>query len=204
LQQRLGILGGTFNPIHLGHLLLAQEAFYRFELKRVIFVPAARNPLKAHEPEGITTDQRLKLLRLATEPDSRFSVDAGELRQPSPSYTVDTLRRIHKLNPGNELYLLLGADAAAKLPKWKDIERYPELCRIAVTNRPGAVDMRGTLPDDVQALNLRIEFMPVPPIDISASDIRSRVRNGKPIRYLVPDAVAEFIHEHGIYKATGP
>src|SRR5687768_6823100 len=95
---RLGILGGTFNPLHHGHLIVAQEAWYRYELGRVILVPAARNPLKATEPEGATPDQRLKMLKLVEDEDSRFSVDAVELRQGGSSYTIDSLKRIRDLH----------------------------------------------------------------------------------------------------------
>jgi len=197
--QRLGVLGGTFNPVHLGHLLVAQEAWYRFELGRVILVPAARNPLKADEPAGATPDQRLKMLKLVEERDSRFSVDAAELRAGGASYTINTLKRIADNNHGAELHLLLGADAALTLPQWKDVDKYGALCRVVVCDRPGSASLRDQMPAELKALGLRLEFMPIPELDVSASDIRKRVRMGRPIRYLVPDAVAEFIHEHRLY-----
>jgi nicotinate-nucleotide adenylyltransferase len=199
-QERLGILGGSFNPPHLAHLLLAQEAWYRYDLRRVIFIPVARNPLKDSELEGATAEQRLALVRRAVEPDARFSVDASEVRSGGVSYTIDTLRRLRKLNPDAELYLILGADAALSLPRWKDIGQFSELCRIVVCNRPGAADLREAFPPELQALGLRMEFMPLPPLDLSATELRSRIRMGKPVRYLVPDAVAEYIHEQGLYR----
>jgi nicotinate-nucleotide adenylyltransferase len=197
--KRLGILGGTFNPVHHGHLIVAQEAFYRYELGRVILVPAARNPLKSEEPEGASADQRLRLLKLVEDADSRFSVDAAELRQGGASYTIDTLRRIGELNRGAELYLLLGADAALTLPQWKDVTNYGELCRVIICDRPGSPTFRAAIPPELTALGLRLEFMPIPELEISATDIRRRIRQGKPIRYLVPDSVAEYIHEHRLY-----
>ncbi len=197
--QRLGILGGTFNPVHHGHLLVAQEAWYRYELGRVILVPAARNPLKASDPEGTVPEQRLKMLKLVEDADSRFSVDAAELRHGGPSYTISTLKRIAEVNPHAELYLLLGADAAETLPLWKDVEKFRELCRVIVCDRHGSPTYRTTVPAELVALGLKFEFMPIPELDISATDIRQRIRLGKPVRYLVPDLVAEYIHEHRLY-----
>ncbi len=198
--ERLGILGGSFNPPHLAHLLLAQEAWYRYDLTRVIFIPAARNPFKPEAADGAVAEQRLRMTRLATENDARFSVDASEVRAGGTSYTIDTLRRLGKLHPGSELYLILGADAALGLPGWKDIEAYPPLCKVVVANRPGSDDLRTHFPPELTALGLWMEYMPLPPLELSASEIRSRVRMGKPIRYMVHDAVAEYIHENGLYR----
>jgi nicotinate-nucleotide adenylyltransferase len=198
-SKRLGILGGTFNPIHHGHLLIAQEAWYRYELARVILVPAARNPLKDGDPEGATPDQRLKMLKLVEDEDSRFSVDATELRHGGPSYTITTLKRLRETNKDAELYLLLGADAALTLPKWKDIHGYAELCMVAICDRPGHPSFRDGIPQELKDLGLRMEFMPIPELEVSATDIRRRLRMGKPIRYLVPDSVAEYLHQHKLY-----
>jgi nicotinate-nucleotide adenylyltransferase len=197
--QRLGILGGTFNPVHHGHLIVAQEAWYRYELARVILVPAARNPLKDDEPEGSSSEQRLRMLRLVEGEDSRFSVDASELRAGGPSYTIGTLRRIREVNKDAELYLLLGADAAHSLTLWKDVRLFGDLCRVIVCDRPGNASFRDSIPAALTELGLQVEFMPIPELEISATDIRRRIRQGKPIRYLVPDTVAEFIHEQGLY-----
>jgi nicotinate-nucleotide adenylyltransferase len=197
--ERLGILGGTFNPVHMAHLILAQEAWYRFELKRVVFVPAAQNPLKTEPPEGATPVQRLKMLELATGQDARITIDARDLRHGGPSYMIDTLQRLRSRSPEAELFLLLGADSALTLPQWKDVQAYRELCTVVVCNRPGEQDLAPALPQELLDLGLRMEFMPLPLLEVSASDIRRRVRVGRPIRYLVPDAVAAFIHEHGLY-----
>lgn len=198
-RKRLGILGGTFNPVHHGHLLVAQEAWYRYELSRVILVPAARNPLKDQEPEGATPDQRLKMLKLVEDEDSRLSLDATDLRSGGPSYTITTLNRVRENNKDAELHLLLGADAALTLSQWKDVEQYGGLCMVVVCDRPGHPSFRDGIPQELKDLGLRVEFMPIPEMEVSSTDIRKRLRMGKPIRYLVPDSVAEYVHQHKLY-----
>jgi nicotinate-nucleotide adenylyltransferase len=198
--ERLGILGGTYDPVHMVHLLLAQEAWYRYELSRVLFIPAAHNPLKPEYDGGANSDQRLAMLKLALERDTRFAVDAWELRQGGVSYSIDTLRRLKQLYRDAELYLILGADAALALPQWKGIGEYGNLCTLLICDRPGSVSFQNGLPPLLQPLGLRWELMPVPQLDISASNIRRRLRQGKPVRYFMPDSVADYIHHHGIYK----
>jgi nicotinate-nucleotide adenylyltransferase len=199
LSERLGILGGSFNPVHIAHMILAQEAWHRLELSRVLFIPAAQNPLKDEPPAGANDDQRLAMLKLALEPDSRLSLDAWEIRRGGVSYTIDTLRRLASLHPGAELYLLVGADAALALAEWKDVRSYRELCTVVICNRPGEPDLAPGLPPEMAGLDLRYEYMPLPPLAISASEIRKRLRLGKPVRYFVADAVAEYIHRHKLY-----
>jgi nicotinate-nucleotide adenylyltransferase len=200
----LAILGGTFNPPHLGHLMVAQAAFYRFRLSRVVFCPAAQNPLKPPDAEDMPKpDARLAMLRLATEPDMRFSVDAFDLRKGGPSYTVTTLKRYRERYPDAELYFLLGADAAATLPQWKDIGQYRELCTLAVYPRADAPDFSRGLPEELPALrglDLRWEFVPMELWPVSSTLVRRRIREGKPIRYYVQDDVADFIHQHELYR----
>jgi nicotinate-nucleotide adenylyltransferase len=203
-SDSLAILGGTFNPPHLGHLMVAQAAFYRFRLSRVVFSPAAQNPLKpAEEEEAAKPDARLAMLRLATEPDGRFSVDAYDLRKGGLSFTINTLKRYRERYPDAELYFLLGADAAATLPQWKDIEQYRELCTLAIYPRADAPDFSRGLPDELaglRELGLRWEYVPMELWPVSSTLLRRRVREGKPIRYYVPDDVADFIHQHALYK----
>ena len=199
---RIGILGGSFDPPHLAHLLIAQEAWYRFELGHVYMVPAAQNPLKEPRGDEASGDQRLDMLRLACEPDTRLRLDALELRRSGVSYTIETLERMRQRHPQSELYLLMGADAAARLGEWRDVRRFGEFCTVAVFSRPGETELTDSLADTMRVLSLRFEFMPVPMLDISGTDIRRRVRQGKPIRYFVPDEVAEYIHTHGIYRAA--
>jgi nicotinate-nucleotide adenylyltransferase len=197
----LGILGGSFDPPHIAHLLIAQAAYYRFRLSRVIFSPAATNPLKEATTEPLATaDQRLAMLRLATENDSRFAVDAHEVRKGGYSYTIDTLRRYRGLYPDTALYFLLGADAAATLPQWKEVAAFGELCTLAIYPRPDAPDFSNGLPAELEGFNLRYEHVPLECWPISSSGIRRRLRDGKPVRYYVPDAVTDFVYQTGVYR----
>jgi nicotinate-nucleotide adenylyltransferase len=197
----LGILGGSFNPPHVGHLIIAQEAWYRCRLGRVIFVPAGRNPLKPEAPDDQPADTRLSMLKLALGEDARFSIDQGELRHKGPSYSIDTLRRLRQLNPGAELHLIIGADSAMTLPHWKDVRDYAVLCRIVIAARPGSPGLSDGIAAALEPLGLRWEFMHSPLVDISSTGIRRRAREGWPLRYLVPDAVAQFIHKNALYKS---
>lgn len=198
--ESLAILGGTFDPPHTGHLLIAQAAYYRFRLSRVVFSPAAQNPLKPVEAGQANPDARLAMLRLAVEQDARFSVDAFELRRGGMSYTIDTLRRYRERLPDTKLYFLLGADAAEQLTQWKDISAYRELCTLAIYPREGAANFSAGLPASLTHLDLNWEYVPLECWPVSSSSIRRRVREGKPIRYYVTDGVADFIHQHELYR----
>jgi len=195
---RLGILGGTFNPPHLGHLICAQEAYLQLGLDQVMLIPARIPPHKPveHEPGP---EHRLALCRLAIDGDARFTVSALEVDRPGPSYTVDTLEELHSLSPENELFLILGGDVAAGLPYWREPERVLSFATVAVAKR------RGTSRSAVdQALSSirggdRVQFFRMPRIGISSTQVRRRAKSGVSIKYIVPDAVASYIEEHGLY-----
>jgi nicotinate-nucleotide adenylyltransferase len=199
--MRIGILGGTFNPPHLGHLVVAQEAYRELDLDQVLFIPAGIPPHKPVDAEP-GSEHRLALCRLAIEGDDRFAASDLELRRDGPSYTVDTLRELSTQAPTNDLFLILGADIAAGLPQWQEPERVLELATVAITKR------RGTPPESVQrALDQlkggdRAEFFEMPRIGISSTMVRRRVQAGQPIRYFVPDRVAAYILDHGLYGAS--
>jgi nicotinate-nucleotide adenylyltransferase len=196
---RIGILGGTFNPPHLGHLVCAQEAYIQLELERVILIPARQPPHKPVDEEP-GTEHRLQLCRLAVEGDSRFEVSELELNREGPSYTVDTLSSLHSSDPGTDLYLILGGDIAAGLPDWHEPERVLSLATVAVAKR------RGTPRELVERSLARLRggertrFFQMPRIGVSSTVIRERVRARQPIRYLVPDKVAGYIAEAGLYR----
>jgi nicotinate-nucleotide adenylyltransferase len=198
--MRLGILGGTFNPPHLGHLVCAQEAYTQLGLDRVVLMPAHLPPHKTIAGDPGATRRR-ELCELAIGGDERFAVSDLELGRPGPSYTVDTLRVLHDQAPQDELTFIVGGDMARSLPSWREPDAVIELARIAIAERTGAAraDIRADLASLVGATDDRIAFFDMPRIDISSSLVRERVAAGRPIRYLVPDAVAERIAADGLY-----
>jgi nicotinate-nucleotide adenylyltransferase len=197
---RVGILGGTFNPPHLGHLVCAQEALAQLGLDRVVLMPVSTPPHKETEgdPGG---EARHEMCRLAVAKDGRLAVSRLELDREGPSYTVDTLREIHASHPGDELTFIVGGDMAASLPTWRDPEAVLEAATLAVAERTGArrADIEEQLSGLAGAAD-RVRFFAMPRLDISSSDIRRRVREDRPIRYLVPDEVAQYIGAHGLYR----
>jgi nicotinate-nucleotide adenylyltransferase len=199
---KLGIFGGTFDPPHLGHLIVAQDACAMLGLERVRFVPAAEPPHKAAMPLT-PAPVRLRLLRAALGSDARFEVDDVELRRGGRSYTVDTLRAVRAADPGAELYLLIGSDQYVEFGGWREPEAILELARLAVLSR-GAAVADEAIPAGGPEMAGRIVQVAVTRVDISSTQIRARVAAGEPIRYLVPDAVAALIEASGLYCARGP
>jgi len=201
--MRIGILGGSFDPVHLGHLAAAEEAVYRFALDHVLLLPARLQPLKEGGPCA-DDGQRLAMLRLAVAGNPRLAVSTLELERPAPSYTVDTLRALRaSLGVSAELYFLLGIDAVNALDRWREPAELPRLARLIVMSRgdvrePDWTTLRAVAPDARE----RIDLLTVPDIDISSRDLRQRVASGAPIRYQVPEAVWAYIEEQGLYQAS--
>jgi nicotinate-nucleotide adenylyltransferase len=185
----IGLLGGSFDPVHHGHLIVGQVAAEKLKLDSLRFVPAREQPFKVGR-HRTSPEHRAAMLSLAVNGTPEFSVERSELSRPAPSYTIDTLRHLQEREPGAEFVLLLGADAAADLPAWKEAERVMELARIVVFGRPGS--SAPVLPWITGAVE-------VPAIDISATEIRRRVHEGQSVRYWVPDGVAEYITAHRLY-----
>ena len=195
----IGILGGTFNPPHMGHVVMAQEALDQLDLDRVVFMPVAVPPHKeAREDPGAA--ERLELCRLAVAGDDRFGVSTLEIERGGPSFTVDTLRMLHDVEPEHDLTFIVGGDMAQSLPAWREPEAILALARLAVAEREGV--RREDIARRLEPLHRgdRVVFFDMPRIDVSSSSIRRRVADGRPIRYLVPDAVAAAIAEHGLYR----
>jgi nicotinate-nucleotide adenylyltransferase len=196
---RLGILGGTFNPPHLGHLICAQEALVELELDRIVLIPTGRPPHKTVD-EDPGAEHRLALCAAAVGADERLDVSDVEVGRSGTSYTVDTLNLLHSQAPDNELFFIVGADAAAGLPSWRDPQGVLSLATVAVAAR------RGTRKNQVREALCEVEggersvFFKMPRIGISSTSIRGRVRAGRPIRYLVPEPVSSYIAEHGLYR----
>jgi len=187
--RSIGLLGGSFDPVHHGHLIAGRIAAEALGLDELRFVPAREQPFKRGR-HGAPAADRAAMLDLAVAGAPGFAVERVELDRPGPSYTVDTLRALRARDPGVALTLLLGADAAAELDAWHRAEELPGLARIVVFGRPGA---------PMPATPLITATVEVPAIEISATEIRARVRAGQPIRYWVPDAVAEYIARHRLY-----
>jgi nicotinate-nucleotide adenylyltransferase len=196
---RVGILGGTFNPPHLGHLVCAQEAHLQLSLDQVMFVPARIPPHKPVEDEP-GPEHRLELCRAAVADDDRFVVSDLEMARPGPSFTVDTLVELNRIEPERELFLIVGGDVAAGLPFWHEPERVLSLATPAVAKRRGTT--RARVDEALQRLSggERAVFFRMPRIAISSTLVRHRVALGQPIRYIVPDPVADYIARHHLYR----
>lgn len=198
--MRLGILGGTFNPPHVGHLVCAQEAHDQLHLDRVVLMPTGEPPHKevAADPGA---EARYELCRLAVAGDERFEVSRLEVDREGRSYTVDTLRALHEQRSQDDITFIAGGDMARSLPDWREPETILSLATLGVAER--AADRRAAIADAIRPLrgSERVRFFEMPRIDVSSSLVRERVAAGRPIRYLVPDAVAEAIDRNGWYRA---
>lgn len=187
VKARTGVFGGTFDPVHVGHLAIALAALETVPLDRVLFVPARRSPLKDRDPVASVAD-RVAMLEAATAGEPRFSLSRVELERDGVSYTVDTLEA---LRMQGELYLILGGDALADLARWRRPDRIRELATILVAARPGAPD-----PDPSHGARA----FDAPRLDISSRELRARASRGMSLRYLVPDAVWGHIKKRGLYR----
>jgi nicotinate-nucleotide adenylyltransferase len=200
---RLGIFGGTFDPPHVGHLLAATDAIEELALDRLVFVPAAVQPLKVHRSTASPGD-RLAMVRLTAGDDLRLATDSVELDREGLSYTVDTLGEFARRFPLAERFLLVGADVLSTFAQWREPRAVLELATLAVLTRRsdegdalGAGVPSGALADDIAK---RSTVVPTRRIDVSSTEIRDRVRTGRSIRGFVTDGVAEYISSHGLYR----
>lgn len=185
----IGLFGGSFDPVHHGHLIVARVAAESLGLDQVRFLPAREQPFKRGRHAASAAD-RAVMLELAIAGSPGFALERAELDRPGPSYTVDTLEALRAREPAVSLVLLLGADAAAELGAWHRAAELPRLARVVVFGRPGT---------PIPASPLMAGSLEVPAVDISATEIRRRVRAGLPVRYWVPDAVAEYMVRHRLY-----
>jgi nicotinate-nucleotide adenylyltransferase len=201
--RAVGLMGGTFDPIHIGHLILAEQAREAFDLERVFFVTASVPPHKAGAVVSSAAD-RFEMVRIAVEGDSHFECSRMELDRPGPSYTIDTLRALRQNYPvDTRVYLLLGADEARDFASWRDPRGIQEVATVVVANRPGISTEQtlSGLPGDVAEQMVKLEM---PGVDICSTDIRRRVAEGRSIRYLVPALVEEYIATHRLYVGGTP
>ncbi len=201
--KRIGIIGGSFDPVHIGHLIIAQDALERLELDEVVFVPAAIPPHKQHLQQ-VAPKHRLNMLKLVTETDLRFSVSDLEILRGGVSYTLDTVKLLREERPGVEWVLIVGSDTLVDLHNWYKIDELLELCEVASFLRPGessvdAIVRKIKLSTDRKE-RLLANLIEAHLIEISSTEIRMRVAEGLGIRYLVPPEVEMYICEHGLYR----
>lgn len=189
-MKKIGIYGGTFDPIHHGHLILSRQACEVFEFDQLIFIPAALSPFKEHAPIA-SGELRMSMLRAAIAGQEDFFADDCELKRPPPSYSIDTVLQIREREPEADLFWLIGADNVSRLPKWRQFEEMKMLVQFVILDRGRAKKTPQVYP--VVQRN----------IDISATEIRKRVASGRSIRYLVPKAVEEIIRREKLYQESG-
>ncbi|UCG83243.1 MAG: nicotinate-nucleotide adenylyltransferase [Dehalococcoidia bacterium] len=199
-EYKVGVLGGTFDPVHLGHLIVAEDVRQKLGLQEVLLIPAGQPSLK--ESRSISeAEHRLEMVILATASNPYLNVSTIEIERPGPSYSVDTIIELKAgMGAGTKIYFIAGYDTLADLHHWKDPRRLVEMCQVVAVARPGhnKLDMR-PLGTDVRSASDRIMKVQVPQIDISATGIRQRVARGLSIRYLVPEAVEDYIMANNLY-----
>ncbi len=203
LQESIGVLGGTFNPVHNGHLIVAQDAMESFNLSRVLFIPSAEPPHKSTS-ELAPPEARMAMISLAVEGDERFELNSMEIDRGGVSFAVDTVRELRRLYGNSRICFIIGEDTLPELHMWKDIDILLQLCEFVTLARPGfpITDQVGgqlDLPDPWPERLLSRKAV-AHQIDISSSDIRRRVSEGRSIRYLVPDAVQMYIEANKLYR----
>jgi len=206
-QARYGVMGGTFNPIHNGHLVTAEEARIQFELDKVIFMPAGKPPHKMYDSgeEILSAEERYLMAVIATASNPNFIVSRLEVERPGTSYTIDTVRTLNKIYDSAKIFFITGADAVWEILTWKDPEKIVDFCTFIAATRPGySLEKFKILhlePDEnANALIPKVEFMKIPALAISSTAIRRRIKEGHPIRYLVPEGVLNYIYKSGFYR----
>ena len=193
-HRRLGIMGGTFDPIHNGHLVAASEVAHLFSLDEVVFVPTGKPWLKSEQKVTAAEDRYLMTV-IATASNPRFSVSRVDIERSGATYTIDTLRDIREIyGPGAELFFITGADALAQMLRWRDMDELFTLAHFIGCTRPGHQLSDPGLP------NGRVSLVEVPALAISSTECRQRVRSGEPIWYLVPDGIVQYINKRGLYR----
>lgn len=198
-----GVIGGTFDPPHIGHLILAEFARAELGLSEVVFIPASEPPHKT-EQEVLPVEHRLAMVRLAIATNPHFVLSKIDIERPGPNYTVETLQLLRqRWGETVEIFFIMGLDSLVDFPTWYQPEQIIRLCRLAVMARPGyQVDM-AALERAVPGISDRLVFIPAPLIGISSTNIKERVRRGETIKYLVPHAVEIYIHDHHLYLDQG-
>ncbi len=199
-MERVGVIGGTFDPIHYGHLIIAEEARVKVGLAKVIFIPAGNPPHKLRRPYS-PAHHRYRMVELAIASNPYFEISPIEINRPGPSYSVDTMAMLREeMGPDVELYFIMGVDSLAGILTWHKPEELIKLCKIIAVNRPGyGVDI-DALDSLIPGIKEQVIFIKAPEIGISSTEIQQRVREGLPIKYLVPPEVERYIYENNLYR----
>lgn len=192
-RPRIGIMGGTFDPIHNGHLVAASEVSWVYDLDEVVFVPTGR-PVFKLDKHVTNAEDRYLMTVIATASNPKFTVSRVDIDRPGVTYTIDTLRDLRALYPDAELFFITGADAVAEIMRWKDVEQMFRIAHFVAVTRPG-YSSAVTLPAG------RVDMLEIPALAISSTDVRERATHGEPVWYLVPDGVVQYIGKHGLYRA---
>jgi nicotinate-nucleotide adenylyltransferase len=202
--MKIGVLGGTFDPIHIGHLKVAEEVTARLNLSEIIFMPAGQPWLKGDNPISLA-EHRVEMVRLAIAGKPNFKLSTMEIDRAGPTYTVDTIAELRRqLGAGDELFFILGWDNLIQLPEWQEPSRLIKLCRLVAVPRVGYPDIDlSSLDAVIPELSQRVILLDSPRVDINASEIRQRVAQGLSIHYLVPEPVERYIKQHRLYKRVG-
>ena len=199
--MKVGIMGGTFDPIHIGHLIIAEEVRQGLGLDEVLFIPTGQPWMK--EGRALSEGRhRLTMVRIAVASNPHFRVSSVEIDHPGPTYTVDTLTNVQKeITDQGQCYFILGTDSFCSFPQWKEPERILELCTLVVVGRPGYPDSGSAQRDpSLYTTEDRVIFLPVPWLEVSGTDIRRRVARDRSIRYLTPEQVEQYIYDNGLYS----
>ncbi len=201
MKNKVGIMGGTFDPIHYGHLVIANEVLFKFNLKKIIFVPTGKPP---HKRSAALADSyhRYMMSQFATMTNPDFDVSNIEVEKDGISYTVDTIEELKKKYEKTRFYFITGTDAVLDLPNWKSPEKILKLCTFISVNRPGYVDdeLENKLNNLMEDYNGEILSIKAPQLKISSTDIRDRISENRPIKYLLPENVEQYILKKGLYK----
>ena len=198
-RPRVGIMGGTFDPIHNGHLVAASEVAWVYDLDEVIFVPTGRPVFKLDR--GVTNpEDRYLMTVIATSSNLRFTVSRVDIDRPGVTYTIDTLRDIRAQRPDAELFFITGADAVAEIMRWKDADKMWKLAHFVAVTRPGYASDADDVADGAGIPEGVVDRLEIPALAISSTDVRRRAANGEPVWYLVPDGVVQYISKHALYQ----
>lgn len=198
--MKLGLIGGTFNPIHLGHLIISEYIREAFELDQVIFIPSGNPPHKLIK-EIISTEHRKRMVEIATESNPNFLVSSIEINRVGKSYTVDTIRELKSLYPDDQLYFIIGADSLFELTSWKDFKILANITTFLLCERPGLdeEEIYNKISDLKNEYNTNIMYIKVPLVDISSTSIRERVKSHQSFKYLVTEGVEDYIKRNNLY-----